>query len=406
MKTIPSLCKKLKDNLIQLGILGIKLGQYMCNRSDISSPCMKNELKQLLSQNKIHSMLHTNDILNQYDYNDLDIGEIIGSGSMTQVYRCNIKSTGQDAVLKIKHPEVMFLAREIRVVKRVIYSLGFIPFFKGKMFRHMDWDEFFNGMEEQLDMNNEIRYMQIYENSYNSPLQTEISIPKMIHGTRDFIVMSYCEGKHLYEFSKEDPVYQKAHNLFVSSMIHMGFIYQFMHGDIHEGNILVKENGDISIIDFGVCIKLSLEQFMGIEAISKFEIDPSLENAESVLSSIIHPYTVDNEPLLLAELTKELYSNYKLGFDNKVNLLFEWMMQVSQEKNVIIRGNIMTYFMNVILLEGLSPYSESQQISTILALSLMRKNEFFMSEGRKPLCEYYDLLIKKTDPELIKKYNL
>jgi ubiquinone biosynthesis protein len=262
MKTSPPLCKQLREKLTQLGILGIKLGQYMCNRSDISTPCMKNELKQLLSQNKIHSVLYTNQLLEEHGYDELEIGDIIGSGSMTQVYQCTIKTTGEVVVLKIKHPEVMFLSREIRVIKRVIYSLGYIPFFKGKIFRHMDWDEFFSAIEEQLDMNNEIRSMQMYETIYNSPLQSHISIPKMIYGTRDFIVMSFCPGKHLYEFSKEDPVYQKAHNLFVSSMIHMGFIYQFMHGDIHEGNILVKENGDISIIDFGVCMKLSMEQFM------------------------------------------------------------------------------------------------------------------------------------------------
>jgi hypothetical protein len=125
-----------------------------------------------------------------------------------------------------------------------------------------------------------------------------------------------------------------------------------------------------------------------------------------VLTAVVHPYTLDHEPLLVTELTTELHRNYSMGTDNSVNRVFEWMIDVAQQKNIIFRGNMMAYFMNVILLEGLSPYNESQQISTILALSFMIKNEYFMNEGRKPLTEYYELLKKKTKLELIIKYNL
>ena len=101
----PYYAKKLKEYLESLGILGIKLGQYLCNRQDICSDVMKNELEEFLSNNPIHSITHTNAILEKWGVTDIELGEVIGSGSLTQVYRCNKKGSDEKLVLKIKHPE-------------------------------------------------------------------------------------------------------------------------------------------------------------------------------------------------------------------------------------------------------------------------------------------------------------
>jgi hypothetical protein len=62
--------------------------------------------------------------------------------------------------------------------------------------------------------------------------------------------------------------------------------------------------------------------------------------------------------------------------------------------------------MNSILLEGLSPYQEEQQLSNIIALSSMKRHDFFNKYQSKYLDEYYDESIIKTKPNLIQKYHL
>jgi hypothetical protein len=62
--------------------------------------------------------------------------------------------------------------------------------------------------------------------------------------------------------------------------------------------------------------------------------------------------------------------------------------------------------MNVILLEGLSPFQEDQQLSSVIALAYMKRTPFFVEEGGDHLEEYYQTTLAKTFPYLIEKYNL
>jgi predicted unusual protein kinase regulating ubiquinone biosynthesis (AarF/ABC1/UbiB family) len=396
--------KQCKERLEGLGILGIKLGQYLCNRPDMISDVCKKELSVLLTQNKIHDMSHTKKILEESGIK-LTLGEVIGSGSLTQVYRCSLGDQ-HDLVVKVKHPEVLQLPSEIKALKSMIYGLS--CFSRFRVLLHMDWDEFFLSIEEQLDLTNEIRYITRYHEIYQD--LPEITIPRVVTGDKNVIVMTFCEGRPMFEFSKEDPRYHRAHNLFVCSMLHMGFTYQLMHGDVHMGNILVKENGDISIIDFGVCLRLTMEQFLGILSISKYELDPSYENTENMVQAIIHDHSIDKKPLVIPSLSKELYEKYKTilsdrGTSPTISDFFNMIVTVSQSHGIMIRGNILCYFMNVLLLEGLTPFSEKQELSTILAASFMMRHPFFKKEI-KNLNEYYDNLLERTNQDLIQKYNL
>ena len=406
--TNPVYTKQCRQKLESLGILGIKLGQYLCNRPDMITAIMKKEFSVLLSNNKIHPLSHTKALLRDANMEQVVVlGEVIGSGSLAQVYRCSI-GDDHNLVLKINHPEVSQLPVEIDVMKKLIKILGCMSRFT--FIKNMDWDEFFSALESQIDMTNEIANLQTFRTMYKDKL-SEITIPRYVSGNKNFIIMTYCEGKTLNHFEKDDPIYQKAHNLFVCSLIHTGFVYRFMHGDIHEGNILVKDNGDISIIDFGVCMRLSEEQFLGILSISKFEIDPSYENCESLVEALIHEYTIDGKTLDIPVLAHELYDKYKTiltdrGVTPTITDFFDLVTTMAQRYRVLIRGNIMAYFMNVILLEGLSPFSEDQQMSSMIALAHMKRTPFFVEEGGAHLEEYYQTTLAKTFPYLIEKYNL
>ena len=67
---------------------------------------------------------------------------------------------------------------------------------------------------------------------------------------------------------------------------------------------------------------------------------------------------------------------------------------------------MLSYFLNSILLEGLSPFKEKQQMSSIIATSYIRKHPFLKNEVPDRIESYYETIRKKTLPELIEKYNL
>jgi predicted unusual protein kinase regulating ubiquinone biosynthesis (AarF/ABC1/UbiB family) len=222
--------------------------------------------------------------------------------------------------------------------------------------------------------------------------------------------MTYCQGKPLHLFDKEDPVYKKAYLLFSSSCLHTFFTYHIIHGDIHTGNILVREDGTISIIDFGICIKLSIEQEVGIFSIVKFQQDPTVEHCFDVIDALIHPFSIHKKKLDLDSMAYVIYERYmeKHHLSNRsISDFFNIITEYIQQYNVLLRGNILSYFFNIMLLEGLSPlYGKENRVINIYTIHYMKQQEFFMKECGKKIWSYYDILKNKIPKELLQEYNI
>lgn len=406
----------LRNKLENLGILGIKIGQYLCNRSDISSDIMKEELVGFLNNNTIHDIKHTNEILKKANIDNIILGDVIGSGSLTQVYRCMLPGYGNsELVLKVKHPEVNNLIKEIYVVKKILSLFSYYK--KLNFIINIDWNEFFILLEKQLDLNNERNNLLLYHNIYMNNMNNmynydEITIPQYITGNEDFIIMTYCEGKPLNEYNKDTMQYKKAHKLLTCSTIHTFFIHQIIHGDIHCGNILVKDNGNISIIDFGVCINFTEEENKGIYAISRFNSNHNKESCNEIINAIVQPHDIYNNNINLNRITDMIMTHFNTMHEDVINNttaidIFNMITKLIRNNNNLIKGNIILYFMNIMLIQGLSPYTETTDVTSYIALGYMKKIPFFVEELDFFLDEYYNHLTNSgmLTPYLQEKYK-
>jgi len=377
--TITKKEKEFAEQLTSLGTIGIELGQYLCNRPKFCSNSLKKQLLSFLSHNPIHDESYTKQVLQSYKM-DIQLLKIIGSGSIAQVYECIYK--GKTYALKINHPFDEFKS-DIYLFRWIVWLLRFfIP-----IVNHIDWEEWFNSLEKQLDMRNEAIIMKHYRKIYK--LFPLIRIPQCIRKERDFILMSFEHGIPIYKLMRNDIRYIKAHLLVMSSFLHTGFVYNIMHGDIHEGNILVRKNG-IVLLDFGICFKLNMSKLTKLLS----NPNPSRKDMLQLLSVLLVDDNKDKKELaitLIKEYNRLFLGSHVPSFTD----LFETILVLVKKHQFVIRSSILTYMINLMLLEDISPFKSSfDQFSTLLAIYMMKRIPFFKKECGMKMDGYFTMLLK------------
>jgi ubiquinone biosynthesis protein len=198
----------------------------------------------------------------------------LGSASIGQVHKAKLNN--QTVVIKIKYPEIENqMAADFKIIIKLIKQLepNALPIV----------NEIINEFKNELQFNNELNNLEeIYNNILRySPL---IKIPVAYNElcSNNIITMEYINGVNLInpkaiilfnnnvdlynEFLSKKNISPQPKNL-VESLIFMLidilgyqiFNDKIFHADMHPGNILITNDGYISLIDFGLVKRLDHE---------------------------------------------------------------------------------------------------------------------------------------------------
>ncbi|XP_059141822.1 uncharacterized aarF domain-containing protein kinase 2-like [Physella acuta] len=265
----------------RLGATFIKLGQWASTRRDIFSKEFCDKFSNLHHRVHPHSWWHTEKSLERaYGKNWNEIitldkkQEPIGSGCIGQVYKGFISSefipssyvrdkkelsnkhikadnaNGRaDAVfpvaIKILHPDVVkTFERDLRLMKSAAKYLT-------KLFPKLHWanlnqcvEEFAVTMRKQLDMGYEYRCLEKFTSDFASC--DNIRVPQPIkHLLRKNILVEtfeegICIGNILRDSIYPEDVKIKLAKIGIDALFQMVFVNNFVHADLHPGNILVQ----------------------------------------------------------------------------------------------------------------------------------------------------------------------
>ncbi|KAL2000828.1 hypothetical protein VTN02DRAFT_2567 [Thermoascus thermophilus] len=263
----------------------IKLGQWAASRTDIFPPALCNIMSSLHSNAPAHSLEATKKTISKA-FDGMPFEDIfeefqeepLGVGAIAQVYRAKLKpdlAVPTDEVLlaepedlsarvrknvsalvksspqrvpssyvavKVLHPKID------RVVRRDLKIMGFFASLINAV-PTMEWlslpdevHQFGEMMKLQLDLRIEATNLTVFREHFKSRTTAWFPYPYMEYTTREVLVEEFAQGIPLSTFLEiGGGVYQKEiANEGLDAFLHMLLIDNFVHADLHPGNIMVR----------------------------------------------------------------------------------------------------------------------------------------------------------------------
>lgn len=216
----------------------LKLGQWMSTRRDLLPEKVCDVLSQLRDSAPQHSLAESHKHLGG---NSICLGDVIGSGSVAQVYKASFD--GKDVAVKVLHPGIRYrIEKELSTISKIVSIMSSISFFKSYDLKgHLD--EFRRGFLSQCDMRNEARNLRLLKK-----LNQDVMIPEPIYADEHVLVESLVSFDEIT--SNMDGKFAAKCIDFLMRVVSR---QRLSHIDLHPGNIKRAKDGNIALLDAGLC---------------------------------------------------------------------------------------------------------------------------------------------------------
>jgi predicted unusual protein kinase regulating ubiquinone biosynthesis (AarF/ABC1/UbiB family) len=284
----------------------------------------------------------------------------LAAGSLGQVYKA--RYAGEDVVVKVLRPGVEPIVehdvRFVRMVLRWVERFWSHPQLRGL---HVVLDEFERRIADEMDFRKEAAYARAIGERFAR--STRVVVPRVIDGMvqRRALVLEFVEGTRvdridpLVRAGVVDP--ERVMDAVVEAYIQMMLVDGIFHADPHPGNLLVRNDGALVLLDFGMVIEVDpvMRHHLVHTSLAAVRGDADRVVDGFFDLGIVEPQT-DRETIrrlvgIILEMTErgaELAEMQQALADEVMRLLYDWP--------VVLTGE-MTYFGRAIaLIEGLGAH--------------------------------------------------
>ena len=265
------------------GPMWIKLAQWASTREDLFRPEQLANLARLRDAVRPHAWADTVRALDaafgrggwerRLLISERDRQKVLGSGCIAQVYKGELD--GRSVAVKVIHPAVR---------EAVTLDLALLRGLARLLERRERWrylgiadtaEQFCRLLTTQLDLSIEAENLRRLGANFAANDRVIVPAPQDGWVTDTVLVETFVEGDVMMDIikgglssaSRSDAAVKLLAKRAVDAVLDMVFQHNFVHGDLHPGNVLVTrdapgEGGDnkgprIAILDAGICIELT-----------------------------------------------------------------------------------------------------------------------------------------------------
>ncbi|WP_239424061.1 ABC1 kinase family protein [Snodgrassella communis] len=345
----------------ELGPTFIKLGQILATRADVFGEEWTEEFAHL--QNNTHPLPITDirDIIQAQLSQPLDTifnhieAQPIGSASIAQVHRATLTS-GEQVAIKVKRPGIeSTVTADLRILNHIAQLLeSEIP--ESRRYYPVQMVQYFaRSLEKETDLTAERRNMQHFARIYNQQQQIHIPQTYATYSNRQILIQEYIDDTLLKNLTLSSWSKQQRHNLaatLVDIILDMILQHGLFHADPHPGNILVRNDGRITLIDFGLIGRLSQQRHQEIITL----IHALLERDQFALQYILSNWA-QGEPLnedQLGSAVLEMLLNYEQlnSSQLRISQIINDITHIIREYGLTLPADLIILFKCLITLDG------------------------------------------------------
>tara|TARA_B100000900_G_C20601898_1_gene726023 strand:- start:3427 stop:4746 length:1320 start_codon:yes stop_codon:yes gene_type:complete len=348
------------------GCITVKCVQWLVpllENEDINKHII-NILNNVYENNYVHDIKYTEYLYKKHFNKDLleeyEIINIIGSGSIGQVYKIKCVKSNKYHVMKVKHPDI---ESQIILFRKIFNFLYNIKIFNNLFYKYFPFklDEFLNDFYKQTDFinecNNLLEFSNIYENN------DYIIIPELIKSSNDIIIMNYIEGKCMDDLDINEHKKSKIIFLLYLFIRNNLIILNLNHGDLHKFNwkVSADDYNKIVIYDFGYCFQLDREEYDNIimlcKLISSYEEDKKQEYIDFI------KFLFNTEEDLDVEYSNRI---------TEPEILLKQVLSISKNYNIMIKKyKVLNTLLLMILIDN---YLKRYNINNNYSVLKIKKN--------------------------------
>ncbi|MBS4210681.1 AarF/UbiB family protein [Bacillus sp. FJAT-50079] len=256
-----------RQTLFELEGLLIKVGQFLSIRSDVFPTSFIEQIQDLVdhvppsSWEEVQVVLESEwggtieDKLQSIDPN------VVASASIGEVYQGKLKD-GTIVAIKVQRPTIgKIMKTDFRSLAIIIWFVHhFVRIPRNFIHFKLLFKELKMVIERELDYKKEMETIDHFRHRFQQ--FPKLIIPKVYHElcTSKVLVMEWVSGTRITDIEyleknkiDREELSERLFRLFISQWLEAGIF----HADPHAGNVMVKEDGTIVLLDFGMVGEIS-----------------------------------------------------------------------------------------------------------------------------------------------------
>ncbi len=245
----------------RLGATFIKVGQIMSTRPDLLPPHVIVALSRLQDDvgpfpySQVERTIHE-DFGQPVSTLFREFSPVpIASASVAQVHRARL-ADGQVVAVKVRRPDIEELcAFDLSVMSFYARLLELLPSLR-TLAPLESVEQFGRAIAMQLDFTIEAENNRRFTRNFAA--EPQVIVPKLFDPlcSRRVLTMDFIEGKKILDTGGSQPERRALGELGFRIMLKMIFADGFVHADLHPGNLLVTQDGQVALLDLGLVAEM------------------------------------------------------------------------------------------------------------------------------------------------------